>query len=65
MRDPKAILLRAFGDLSRSKVLYRQLSEQFADDQTLSAWMSRMEERIAEDLHWVTVLLSTRFGVKL
>jgi hypothetical protein len=49
MRDPKARLLRAFGDLVRSKVLYDQLTNASGDPE-LQSWFIQVEQRIAEDV---------------
>lgn len=64
MGDIKTVLLRAFGALSRSKSLYRELAEQ-VDEPALKAWFKMTEERVGEDLHCIQQALWQKFGVSL
>lgn len=62
--EPKALLMRVYGDLMQAKAFYGELSNQ-TDDPIIQSWLNRMDERISDDVQWVRHVLRFRFGVSL
>jgi hypothetical protein len=64
MPGPKPLLLRALGDLSRSRTLYRQLVLDL-NEPALCERLRQMERRVAEDYAWVQSILREQHGVNI